>query len=232
MQFAGSKVSFSPQTLASAGAGTNAAAAAGVVDVNKGFGAMREKAPRYDQLSATAMSNQSKEKQAAWNAQSQVYGAGIGAVGQTTSAGMQAKATVEAAEIQADAQKSAAQSSAMGQIAGAALGMFSFSDERCKNTVDSIDDALALLRDLRPVSFYYNPQFTPTPDRKHYGFIAQEFGRVFPDATQQIEDSGYLCIDNNDLIAVLVKAVQQLEMRVKQAEARLPLDCDHCGAKR
>ena len=120
----------------------------------------------------------------------------------------------------------------MGQIAGAALGMFSFSDERCKNTVDSIDDALSLLRDLRPVSFYYHKEFTPTPERKHYGFIAQEFSRIFPDATQQIEDSGYLCIDNNDLIAVLVKAVQQLELRVKQAEARLPLDCDHCGAQR
>lgn len=223
---------FGPASFASAGKGTGAAAAAGAVDVNKTFGAMREKAPKFDQLSATAMTNASKEKQAAWQAQSQVYGAGIGAVGQTTSAGMQAKATVEAAEIQAEAQKSAAQSSAMGQIAGAALGMFSFSDERCKNTVDSIDDALSLLRDLRPVSFYYNPEFTPTPERKHYGFIAQEFSRIFPDATQQIEDNSYLCIDNNDLIAVLVKAVQQLELRVKQAEARLPLDCDHCGAQR
>ena len=80
MRFAGSNIEFNPPTLQSAGKGSSAAAAAGNVNLNQTFGAMREKAPRYDALSATAMDTASKEKIAGWNAQAQVAGAGIGAV--------------------------------------------------------------------------------------------------------------------------------------------------------
>ena len=209
---------FGPASFASAGKGTGAAAAAGASNVGANFAEMRKKAPKYDALSAAAMETQSKEKIAGWNAQAQVAGAGVQSLGQVTSSGVSAYGQMRAAEIQAEATKEASQNQMIGSIAGAALGMFSFCDERAKHTIEDLGDALDLLRDLRPVSFYYKPEFTSTPDRQHVGFIAQEFAQVLPAATHTDEESGYLCIDQTQLIGVLVKAVQELESRITELE--------------
>ena len=61
---------------------------------------------------------------------------------------------------------------AFGSIAGAAFGL---SDETTKHTVDTIDDALETLRNLRPVTFFYKEEYSSSPERMHHGFIAQEF---------------------------------------------------------
>ena len=92
------------------------------------------------------------------------------------------------------------------------------SDERVKNTVENIDDGLTLLKSLRPVTFYYNEDFSTNPERMHYGFIAQEYQQVMPDQTYHDESIDKLCIDTNELIAVLVRAIQQLEGRIKSLE--------------
>ena len=215
MRFAGSDISFEPPTLASAGKGSNAAAAAGAVDLNDTFGAMREKAPKYDALSAAAMDTQSKEKIAGWNAQAQIGSAGLQSIGQTTATGVSAYGQMRSAEIQAEAQKDAANKQMIGSIAGAALGMFSFSDERCKHNIEELNDGLALLKKLRPVTFFYKDEFTVGHrQEQQIGFIAQEYQKVLPQATAVEENSGYLCIDQNQLIGVLVKAVQQLDARI------------------
>ncbi len=79
MRFAGSRndVDFSPISLQSGASGGNYAAAAGVVDLGNSFAAQREKAPRYDQLSAQAMQNKSDEKTAAMNAEAMFPGPGL-----------------------------------------------------------------------------------------------------------------------------------------------------------
>ena len=120
-RFAGSAVDFTPQSLASAGGGTNYSSAAGAVDVNSTYAAQREKAPRYDQLSATAMQAKSAEKQAAMSAEGDVMAAGIASLGQAKSGQMAAQASIKAAEAQAEATKSSGMMSAIGGIAGAGL---------------------------------------------------------------------------------------------------------------
>ena len=109
---------------------------------------------------------------------------------------------------------------AIGSIAGAAIGL---SDESTKHTVDTIDDALETLRNLRPVTFYYKEEFSSSPERMHHGFIAQEFKQVVPDATYYDESIGKLCIDTTDLIGLLVRANQQLETRLTRLEAKQAL---------
>ena len=98
---------------------------------------------------------------------------------------------------------------------GAAL----LSDESTKNSVEKIDNALKTLRELRPVTFYYNEEYSSNPERLHHGFIAQEYQKVMPDATYYDESRGKLCIDTSELIALLVRAIQQLEGRVTRMEA-------------
>ena len=104
-------------------------------------------------------------------------------------------------------------------IAGLGLQAAKLSDKRVKNSVEAISDATEQLKQLEPVSFFYNDGQTGyDPSRKHYGFIAQEYQKVMPDATYTDDDSGYLCIDTNELIGLLVKSNQELAARVEKLE--------------
>ena len=134
---------------------------------------------------------------------------------------------VEAAEIMAEAEKDAAKKEAQGSMWGdiaktgiTLLGSALLSDEKTKNNIEHIQDALATLRELRPVTFYYNEEYSSTPERLHHGFIAQEYAKHMPDATYYDEDADAMCIDTIELIALLVRSVQQLETKVTRMEAQ------------
>ena len=75
------------------------------------------------------------------------------------------------------------------------------------------------MRKLRPVTFYYNEEYSAEPERQHHGFIAQEYKNVLPAATYFDESRQKLTIDTTELIALLVSSVQQLEQRVSHMEA-------------
>ena len=85
------------------------------------------------------------------------------------------------------ARQQARQSQTMGYLnLGANVlmsGLGILSDENTNHTIDYLNSGLEILRQLRPVSFYYKEDFTDMPDRKHYGFIAQEYQEHMPDAT-------------------------------------------------
>lgn len=98
------------------------------------------------------------------------------------------------------------------------LGIAALSDKRLKNSIKDLDEALDLLRELRPVTYYYNKESGEDTTRMHYGFIAQEYNKVLPDAVYQDYESGYYKIDTTDVIALLVSAVQQLEGRLEELE--------------
>ena len=138
---------------------------------------------------------------------------------------LEQEALTKAAEMQAEADKAAAQSAAQSSMIGKGIGAVASigaaligSDENIKHDIKQIDDALAILRNLRPVSFHYNEEYSSSPERLHHGFIAQEYRKVLPDATYTDESSGKLCIDTTDVIGILVRAVQQLEERVAYLE--------------
>ena len=223
MRFAGSRTDadFSPISLQSGASGGNYGTAASAVDLGNSFAAQREKAPRYDQLSAQAMKNASDERTAAMNAEASVLGTGMQAYGQTKGYAMQAKAQMEAADKQASAQKSNGIMGAIGGIASAGLALLS--DETTKFDVKRIDSALETLRNLRPVTFHYKEEFSSSPERMHHGFIAQEFQKVLPDATYFDDSIGKLAIDTGDVIGLLVRANQELEARIGMLEAKQAL---------
>lgn len=197
---------FEPMSLRSGSVGSNAGSAADAVSVGDVFGSIRDSSPKFDEIANSAMVNASAEKQAQISADAQIEAAEIGLEGQKASAA---------------AQEKGAMFGAIGSIAGAALPLLS--DESTKHTVDTIDDALETLRNLRPVTFYYKEEFSSNPERMHHGFIAQEFKQVVPDATYYDESIGKLCIDTTDLIGLLVRANQQLETRLTRLEAKQAL---------
>ena len=105
----------------------------------------------------------------------------------------------------------------LGSIIGAGLTLFS--DRDTKDNIERIEDALTQLRQLKPVTFNYKPEYSTSPERLHYGFIAQEYKEVMPDATYFDESVQKYCIDPVELIGLLVRSVQQLEERVQYLEA-------------
>ena len=109
------------------------------------------------------------------------------------------------------------------------------SDERLKKDIVSIgDEGLTKIKQLRPVSFKWR-----NTDRNSYGFIAQEVETILPhavettitdDADFAIEDANakargavavkdLKALNTNSLVAYLVKAVQELSVKVAALEA-------------
>ena len=195
---------------------TNAGSAASAVSTGDIYGVLRNKSPKYDQIAATAAEIRTNEQIAGMKAEADMASAGIQAAGQVAAAEEQAKAI----EAQGKAAQTGGMFSALGGIASAAIGL---SDETTKHTVDRIEDALEILRNLEPVSFFYKEEYSPSPHRMHYGFIAQEYIKHMPDATYFDKTIGKLCIDTNELIGLLVRANQQLEDRIVRLEAKAAL---------
>jgi hypothetical protein len=203
--------------MRSGSVGSNAGSAAGAVSLGDAWSSLRANSPNFGEQAKNAMVAKARENIAVTQAD-----AGM------ARAKMQADASVamaedqsESLEKQASAAKSAGMMSGIGSIAGAALGLLS--DEETKHTIDEIEDALETLRLLRPVTFFYKEEYSAMPERMHYGFIAQEFQRVMPDQTYHDGSIDKLCIDTNELIALLVRANQQLETRVARLEAKQAL---------
>ena len=198
------------------GPASNAGSAAGNVSLGDIYSAVRKNQPRFDELSATAIRNRASERATATSVEGQVAAQGVQAYGQVKSDQILAKAQEEAASKAASGSMMGSAMGAIGSIGGALIGL---SDETTKETIERIDDALATLRDLKPVSFYYKEEYSIYSERMHYGFIAQDYVKVMPDATYYDEELGKYCIDTGELIGLLVRAVQQLETRVARMEA-------------
>jgi len=198
---------------------TDAASGASVVNVGAIYGNIRDRSPKYDEIANTAQKIRAEEEITGMTASAKMARAGIQAAGTVAAAEEQAAALRD----QASATKKAGMFSAIGSIASAAVPLAFMSDETVKDNIQPIEDALATLRQLKPVAFHYKAEYNSSPERMHHGFIAQEYQTVLPDATYRDESNGKLCIDTNDLIGLLVRANQQLETRIARLEAKQAL---------
>ena len=206
---------FTPAGMQSGKITTNAGSAADAVSTAAIYGELRKNAPDYQSMTSTAAEARMNERVSAMNAEANMAAAGI----QAKSAIAQAEEQAKAYEAQASAAKTGGMMSAIGGIASAALPLM-MSDEETKHTIDKLEHACDILRELNPVTFFYKEEYSAHPERMHYGFIAQEYQKVMPDATYYDESVGKLCIDTNELIALLVRANQELQYRVTKLEAR------------
>ena len=193
----------------SASAGSAAGSGSKVADI---YSSLAANAPRADEQAMTALAERSKLRQGAMIADEGVR-----------SAQKLADAQLEAdKEMASAAGGSSGGGGGIGSFIGPALsiGASLLSDATTKHNIEPLEDALATLRNLKPVTFYYNEEYSSSPERLHHGFIAQEYKEVMPDATYYDESIGKLAIDTGDLIAILVSAVQTLESRVSRMEAK------------
>ena len=190
--------------------------AAGNVDLAGVFAGLRESSPDFQDIAETGAEIRYGEKFAINKANADMVSAAIYGKGQIAGAEARAAGTRSAG-------KSAKTAGIISGLGSLAMGAIALSDEDTKHTIDQIDDALETLRKLRPVTFYYKEEYTENPHLMHHGFIAQEYQKVMPDATYVDSFTGKLCIDTMELIALLVRANQQLESRITRLEVKQAL---------
>lgn len=103
---------------------------------------------------------------------------------------------------------------------------FYTSDQRLKDNVVKIDNALERVRWLNGVEFDWKKDIIsglehvgPKPDHD-IGLIAQDVEKVFPEAVTERSD-GYKAVDYSKLVPVLIEAIKELSYRVNILEAEL-----------
>lgn len=94
----------------------------------------------------------------------------------------------------------------------------SYSDRRLKKDVETLENALESVMQLRPVQY---KRIGTDTDRLECGFIAQELQKVIPEVVQTQEDEmGTLTVDYAKLVAYMAGAIQTLEARIAKLEGR------------
>ena len=114
------------------------------------------------------------------------------------------------------------------------------SDQMFKTKVDTISNALNIIRQLKPKSFYYktdNKFGMHFSDKKQYGVIAQEVEKVLPelivntkkpamaDSTGKVvtEAVAFKAVNYDAFIAILIRSVQQLQEQNEKQDSVIRL---------
>ena len=204
----------------SGSAGQGVADAAGLSTLAENYKTLSEYNPDYDTLAAGLYAADQAEERSFLRAGGNILSNAERNKGMIEAS----KYAIDKAEGDANREKSAGLlQNGLKFALNAGMLALAASDIDTKHTIDELDDAMSLLRELRPVSFFYKEEYTSSPERMHYGFIAQEYQKVMPDQTYFDESIGKLCIDPVELIGVLVRAVQQLETKITRLEAKAAL---------
>lgn len=90
------------------------------------------------------------------------------------------------------------------------------SDARLKKDIEDIKYGIDTIKKIRPVSY----KFKKGKDEKHLGFIAQEIQEHLPEIVDGSEEESY-GVAYQEVIPVLVKAVQELSERVELLEKKM-----------
>ena len=83
------------------------------------------------------------------------------------------------------------------------------SDERLKNDIKVIPNALEKIKSVKGVEFVWN-DLARSPGRKDIGVIAQDIQKVFPTAVIENKE-GYLSVDYAVLVAPLIETVKEID---------------------
>lgn len=125
------------------------------------------------------------------------------------------------------------------------------SDRKLKKNIKKLDGALEIVNSLTPSSYYYDATSGHgyNSSQKHYGFVAQELEEILPDLVTTIvrpakykfrndidipedgeesstpqklsEEESYKGVRYNDLIAILVQALKEEDIKVKGQDKKI-----------
>jgi Chaperone of endosialidase len=107
--------------------------------------------------------------------------------------------------------------------AGVQVAWTTTSDQRWKKDIHPSELGLDFIRQLKPVSYLRNNDKTQT---REYGFIAQDLQILLQKMAPEngivsSDDKGYLGVRYNDLLAPMVKAIQEQQLLIEKLQAEI-----------
>lgn len=97
-------------------------------------------------------------------------------------------------------------------------GIIQTSDRRLKTGIAPLEAGLEAVLQLRPVTFYWKEE----DNGRRIGLIAQEVRTVLPEVVSVADDApGTLGMNYAELVPVLIKALQEQEVRIASLEKRI-----------
>jgi hypothetical protein len=94
---------------------------------------------------------------------------------------------------------------------------YSTSDERLKNNIQLISNPIQKVQQLRGVEFDWNDKSIFKAGKHDYGVIAQDVEKVLPELVKE-SSTGYLAVDYDKMIGLLIEVVKEQEKRIKNLE--------------
>ncbi|MBA7705930.1 hypothetical protein ES703_114772 [subsurface metagenome] len=102
----------------------------------------------------------------------------------------------------------------------AAVGTISPSDVRWKKNVNTYENALDKVMELRGVTFEWKTELDMKrtfPDKPQIGVIAQEIESVIPEVVKT-NDEGYKLVDYSKLTVVLIEAMKEQQRMIEELQ--------------
>jgi hypothetical protein len=96
-----------------------------------------------------------------------------------------------------------------------AAAFVTYSDERLKNDIKPLRNALKTVNSLKAVNFTWK-----SDGGKDFGFLAQDLKKVIPQAVHG-NDEGFFGVDYGRLTAVLVSAIQEQSLEIEALKAEM-----------
>ncbi len=94
---------------------------------------------------------------------------------------------------------------------------YSTSDERLKDNIQLISNPIQKVQELRGVEFDWNDKSIFKAGKHDYGVIAQDVEKVLPELVKE-SSTGYLGVDYDKIIGLLIEVVKEQEKRIKNLE--------------
>jgi hypothetical protein len=97
---------------------------------------------------------------------------------------------------------------------------YSTSDERLKDNIQLISNPIQKVQQLRGVEFDWNDKSIFKAGKHDYGVIAQDVEKVLPELVKE-SSTGYLAVDYDKMIGLLIEVVKEQEKRIKELENKV-----------
>ena len=92
--------------------------------------------------------------------------------------------------------------------------LYNTSDERLKQNIENINkDCIDDLFTINPITFSYKNDST---NKKHYGILAQDVEKVFPDLVENNNISGYKSVNYQELIPLMLSRMKKMQDEIDE----------------
>jgi hypothetical protein len=95
------------------------------------------------------------------------------------------------------------------------------SSQKYKKDIEDMGDVTSALMKLRPVTFYYKPEYDKGARARQYGLIAEEVAKIYPDLVAYNPDGSPYTVRYQYLSSMLLNELQKQYRKAQSQQTRI-----------